>query len=125
MLANGDPVEGLADYLNALIRQTKNAKSAARVLLSLSQAFRSSLPQRLRYRLFSRKKKYFNEATHENDIFTEDDVRSKIQSWKKVLNHQLKKEKKSPVLNFISSNNTQSRNERLPTKLICRILFRF
>ena len=82
MLANGDPIAGLADYLNRL---TQSEKGPAPVSARLGQACRNILAKGPLYNLAYGKKNYFNRTTHENDVFTEEDVREKVQAWKRVL----------------------------------------
>lgn len=82
MLANGDPIAGLAGYLNDL---KKSKGDLVPFSTHLHQTYKNLLAKGPLYPLAYGKKNYFNRATHENDVFTEEDVRGKIQAWKRVL----------------------------------------
>lgn len=69
MLANGDPIQGLADIVKQLVDAQGHVKSV-----------RGDAPS-----FHKTKKNYFNEATHENDVFDEHDVLERVQSWQEIL----------------------------------------
>jgi hypothetical protein len=74
MLSHGDPLQGLADFINQLvISQQRNPP----------QRENSPLWKRLFFQ--SNKRQYFNPVTHENDVFSDVDVEVRVDAWKKIL----------------------------------------
>ncbi len=78
MLANGDPIEGLARYVAGL-RQNGGGPRIRTVFDRL----RDKMSRKAKH--VPLKKKYFNEATHEKDVFDEELVRANVAEWKRVL----------------------------------------
>jgi surface carbohydrate biosynthesis protein len=74
MLSHGDPILGLAEFMNHLVNDHQRQGSIHRGFPLLNRLFYSV-----------DKKKYFNPATHENDVFTDADVAERVTDWKQVL----------------------------------------
>ncbi|MGE5340726.1 MAG: sulfotransferase [Candidatus Omnitrophota bacterium] len=68
LLANGDPIEKLAAFVSGLVKQAKDKGKPNKIKFTVNP-----------------KKKYFNEVTHEQDSFTEEDIRHRVTLWKKIL----------------------------------------
>lgn len=75
MLARGDPIQGLVDYLNQLLR--KHRQSPLNGLKFLIKPFFTKAASH---------KNYFNPATHENDMFTQMDIERRTADWRVILN---------------------------------------
>jgi surface carbohydrate biosynthesis protein len=75
MLSHGDPIQGLASYVNELVvtEHRKRFKFLSRLTWS--------------GQVFSKKpgKVYFNPVTHENDVFTPEEVDKHVADWKQIL----------------------------------------
>jgi surface carbohydrate biosynthesis protein len=76
MLARGDPIRGLADYLN----QIRNGISQRPP--NVHKLFTNPFIAKV-----NSQKKYFNPATHENDVFTPTDVESRVANWQAILDN--------------------------------------
>jgi hypothetical protein len=74
MLANGDPISRLADFLHDLVKRPPAPVTLRSRLAQLAGQWRHP------YR-----KTYFNPRTHENDRFDDDDVDRKVDEWSKIL----------------------------------------
>lgn len=79
MLSNGDPIASLADYVKCLVE--KQIQTTTGTVLPL---LRQSVKVKFRMSIF-KTHNYFNIDTHENDLFTEEDIQQKVDAWKKVL----------------------------------------
>lgn len=75
MLSHGDPIEGLAAYVNKLV----GAQNQKRFL----PMPRWNWAGRVLFRRHNRV--YFNPNTHENDVFTPEDVEKRVVNWKQIL----------------------------------------
>lgn len=69
MLANGDPIRGLTDVVGQLVDAQRHANFT-----------KGDAPGS-----HKTKKDYFNQATHENDVFDEQDVQGWVRAWREVL----------------------------------------
>ena len=75
MLARGDPISNLADFLHQLVKKPQR-KNILRGIRDMTRG--------LRY-LKKPDKRYFNPRTHENDRFDDDQVNVKLMEWRRVL----------------------------------------
>lgn len=73
LLANGDPIVNLAEFISQLIAQKQGQQEKR---LSLSSWVGQFLPG---------KKLNFNLSTHEHDVFSTVDVEKRVALWKKIL----------------------------------------
>lgn len=70
MLSRGDPIDNLVRNLVGILQdQSRSGK-----VLKASEPFK-----------VKKNKKYFNEETHENDVFGEEDIRRRVEKWNKTL----------------------------------------
>lgn len=76
MLANGDPISNLADFMYTLLENRKKDYNL--------QTEKETLP--ISEPVNVKGKNYFNPRTHENDYFNDTDVYRIIYAWEKVLN---------------------------------------
>jgi surface carbohydrate biosynthesis protein len=74
MLANGDPISKLADFLHALTQKQPTPVSPL-----------STFTRMLRRLRHPYRKTYFNPGTHENDAFDDKYVNKKVEEWSKIL----------------------------------------
>lgn len=74
MLANGDPISKLADFIYTLTQQKP-------ISISLRSRFMLML-SRLRHPY---RKNYFNPRTHEDDTFDDSHVNAKVAEWRNIL----------------------------------------
>jgi hypothetical protein len=72
LLANGDPILGLVEFMHNLLNLTNTIGPGRRRLSIIGDLFR-------------RTKNYFNLTSHEKDEFDEQDVNQRVEQWKKVL----------------------------------------
>lgn len=79
MLANGDPIEGLVEIVRDLLGEYTRGSSQ----IEGNKLGRPAISNWLR--LLPRKKNYFNRYTHENDSFSERDVRKRVSKWRRVI----------------------------------------
>lgn len=80
MLANGDPIFGLASWVARQVEKQNKLWSPWKTI----EAYKSGLVHKIKT-FKKHKKNYFNKETHENDVFIEADVQTNIMKWKKVL----------------------------------------
>jgi surface carbohydrate biosynthesis protein len=80
MLANGDPIERLADFVRHLVEEHKQVNTNPGFAM-----LRQSVKMRFRALFSSKERDYFNKATHEKDIFTNDEVQRRVDAWRKIL----------------------------------------
>ena len=88
MLSRGDPIEGLVGYVRQLLAGRERASGVSRVgewARRVKAAWRQTMLAHSRKR---KGKRYFNPATHENDVFSSEDVERKTAAWRKVLSEQ-------------------------------------
>tara|TARA_B100001964_G_C14259530_1_gene614533 strand:- start:1244 stop:2548 length:1305 start_codon:yes stop_codon:yes gene_type:complete len=88
MLANGDPIEKLADFICSLVKRGGTSNSGTnktRHFNSNSLMMRAKCHFRECLKIFSKRKNFFNVATHENDLFTEEDVQKRVKEWRRIL----------------------------------------
>ncbi len=97
MLGNGDPIEGLARIVWTLAERGAGTRPKRRDESSSFPRKRGKAgtgePESLLQRLLGlgkRRKQYFNPVTHENDVFTDEDVRRKVERWRKLLKSSMK-----------------------------------
>ena len=76
MLANGDPISGLADRL---ARLTVELRRGRRTFWGAREWVRSMGARRMK------RKDYFNERTHEDDRFSAKDVADRTGRWRRIL----------------------------------------
>jgi surface carbohydrate biosynthesis protein len=69
MLARGDPIQRLVEFVKYLVDSRHEAKNAVR-----ERTFECSPG-----------KDYFNKSTHEHDVFAEEDVQSRVKAWQQIL----------------------------------------
>ena len=84
MLANGDPIEGLARIVQGLVARTPEP-CVGGVLRSIARAWADRMPWFSRNRKAHGEKRYFTETTHEHDVFGEGDVQRWCEIWRGVL----------------------------------------
>jgi hypothetical protein len=79
MLANGDPIFGLASWIATQVEKQNKIWSPWKTV----EAYKSSLVHQITT-FRKHKRNYFNKDTHENDVFSEADVQTNILKWKKL-----------------------------------------
>jgi hypothetical protein len=80
MLANGDPIFGLASWVATQVQKQNKIWSPWKTI----EAYKSGFVRKIKT-FKKHKKNYFDKDTHENDAFIEADVQTNILKWKKVL----------------------------------------
>ncbi|MEJ5357660.1 MAG: methyltransferase domain-containing protein [Desulfobacterales bacterium] len=102
MLSNGDPIENLVTRMNEIVNDHKR---------EMTEFNTSHI-----YQLNS-EKKYFNFQTHENDLFSEEDIRIRVEIWNNTLNMGVakKNDDRSAKMNdgAVIINKTMSRSDLL------------
>jgi surface carbohydrate biosynthesis protein len=104
MLANGDPISNLADFVYSLTQRQctpviTNSRKINELKVSIPKIRRDyfnvrKLPYRLIYLMIylfyggKTRKNYFNIRTHENDAFDEEYVGIKIKEWRDLLQRE-------------------------------------
>ena len=79
MLSNGDPIARLADFISCLVEEGKGL-CINEGIPTVGKGIKIGIRK-----FFFRKNGYFNRDTHENDIFTEEDVERNVSAWHEVL----------------------------------------
>jgi len=70
MLSKGDPIDNLVARLNEILMNRRSEREE----INLSEAFR-----------FNPNKTYFNAETHENDLFTMEDIQRRVEIWNRTI----------------------------------------
>ncbi len=69
MLSNGDPILGLVDCIKQLVDRREQINPVKGIDPGIH----------------NKNKNYFNEATHENDTFNEEDIQNRVRAWDRIL----------------------------------------
>ena len=81
MLSRGDPIIGLADFINNLVQHSKLKSGIFYEIGNLiNKQFTATY-----INFKSKDKTYLNTQTHENDLFTQHEISEKVKAWRKVL----------------------------------------
>ncbi len=79
MLANGDPILGLASWIATQLEKQNKIWSLRKTF----EAYKSGLVHQITT-FRKRKRNYFNKDTHENDFFSEAGIQTNILKWKNL-----------------------------------------
>ncbi|MEW6572037.1 MAG: hypothetical protein AB1374_00135 [Bacillota bacterium] len=77
MLGRGDPIKGLVKYVSSLVQERRQQPLPQEHIIDrMKLRIKLNLPRR---------KVYFNTLTHENDVFSAQDVVDRVASWRRIL----------------------------------------